>query len=513
MAWPFFGSKKTEETKKPAPTRARGFSGAQINRLTSSWLTQSQSIDWDLQKSLVTLRARSRDLCTNNDYGRKFLQMCSTNVVGPAGFRLQVRVKETLTPGENRVDKLASAAIEAGFWDWARRGNCDVTGKHSFFDICNLYIKAVARDGEVLIKKVYGKQAGKYGFQLQILDVDRLDVNKNDRRLANGNVVKMGVEVTPYGRPVAYHLRIAHPGDNPYYTFEGSMYEVVPAADIYHHFISDRPEQTRGIPWMASAMIRLQNLGGYEEAAVIAARVGAAKMGFFTAPDGDGTAVSDDTENADGTGDLITDAEPGTFGVLPEGYGFESFNPDYPHAMYKDFVKTVLRGVSSGLGVAYNTLANDLEGVNFSSIRSGVIEERDNWQAIQNWVIESFLDDLFSTWLKFSLLSAAIPSAPGGAPLPAEKFDKFNAGVWQGRRWQWVDPRADAEANISLINNGLRSRGDVIAEQGGDIDETWSQLAEEEKKIAEMGIKIAPPAGAQAPQNPADNPPPPTEKP
>lgn len=506
MRWPFTREKEKEPAKPVAHSR-RGYSAAQISRLTASWATGSQSIDWDLYKSLNILRARSRDLCTNNEYGHKFLQMCGTNVVGPQGFRLQVRVKETAPGGEVKSDKAASKAIESAFWDWAKRGNCDVTGKHSFFDICNLYIKAVARDGEVLIKKVYGKQAGRHGFQLQILDIDRLDVNKNDRRLANGNIIKMGVEVTPYGKPVNYHLRIAHPGDNPYYSFEGQLYEVVPAADIYHHFVSDRPEQTRGAPWLSASMMRLQNLGGFEEAAVIAARVGAAKMGFFTTPDGDGTAVSDDTENDDGTGDLITDAEPGTFGVLPEGYSFESFNPDYPSALYKDFVKTGLRGVASGLGVSYNTLGNDLEGVNFSSIRSGVIEERDNWIALQNWMIESLLDDLFSTWLKFSLISGAVTIGPQDKPLPAAKFDKYNSAVWQGRRWQWVDPEKDANANILLINNGLRSRTDVVAEQGGDFEEVVTQLSEEQKMLETAGIKVAPPpAGGDQSKAPAKPP-------
>lgn len=461
-----------------------------INRLTSSWGATSQSIDWDLSKSLNVLRARSRDLCTNNDYAKKFLQMTATHVVGPSGFVLQVRITETDAKGKQKTDDLANAAIEAAFYEWARRGNCDVTGLHSFFDICNLYIKAMARDGEVLIRKVYGKQMGKFGFALQMLDIDRLDVSYNDKP-RGGNIIKMGVELNQYGRPVAYHLRQSHPGDNPYYTYQGKIYERVPAEDIYHHFISERPEQNRGAPWMHASMARLQNLGGYEEAAVIAARVGAAKMGFYTTPEGDGTALSDGTDD---TGALFTDAEAGVFGVLPPGYDFKSFDPDYPHQMFAEFVKSNLRGISSGLGVAYNTLSNDLEGVNFSSIRTGVLEERDNWMMIQKFVIENWLDDLFSTWLKWALISSAI-KLPNGASLPASKFDKFNAATWIGRRWQWVDPFKDIQANVAAINNGLKSRSDVVAEQGRDFGDTITQLAAEQAQMAALGIKIEQPAG------------------
>jgi lambda family phage portal protein len=483
---------------------ATGFSGAAIGRLTASMATASQSIDWDLLTSLKILRARSRSLTMNNDYGRKFMGMVAMNVVGPTGFTFTVRVTEP-AKGKNAaptVDTAASKAVQDAFNDWALTGNCDVTGKHSFFDICNMYIKSVARDGEVLMRKIYGKDAGPYGFQLQILDIDRLDIDRNED-LGNGNIIKMGVELNQYLRPVAYHIRKKHPGAQPYTTVTGSVYERVPAADIYHHFVADRPEQNRGLPWMCASITRMQNLGGYEEAAVIAARVGAAKMGFYTSPDGNGEALADGQSN---TGQLLDDVEAGVLQVLPEGYDFKSFDPDYPHAMFDVFVKTTLRGVASGLGVAYNSLANDLEGVNFSSIRSGTLEERDNWMMIQKWMIENFLNDLFQLWLKWALLSGAI-TLPNGSALPVSKYEKFNAAQWQGRRWSWVDPLKDAEASVLQINNGLKSRQMVMSEQGSDMATVFAQLADEQKQIDALGIKIETPddpvVSQQKPSQPA----------
>jgi lambda family phage portal protein len=479
MIWPF-------KRKKAEIPNKRTFAAAQISRLTASWATNSKSYDWDIKLSLNILRSRSRDLCMNNDYAKKFLQMVAAHVVGPTGFSLQVRSMDQDMKGVKTLDQLASRCIEESFDRWGKKGKCDVTGKHSFFDLCNLYIKAVARDGEVLMRKVYGRQAGEFGFALQILDIDRLDINKNEV-FRDGSMIKMGVELNKYGKPVAYHLRTVHPGDNPYYMdAAGHLWERIPAEDIYHHFISDRPEQNRGVPWMHAAMLSLQNLGGYQEAAIIASRIGASKMGFYTTPEGDGTALADEVTT---TGELMQEADPGTFGVLPQGYGFTPFNPDYPQAMFAEFMKTCLRGIASGLGVAYNTISNDLEGVNFSSIRTGVLEERDNWMVIQKWMIENFLDDVFTTWLKFALLSGAI-KLPNGSALPIAKFDKFNAGKWQGRRWQWVDPMKDVQANILAINNGLRSRTDVISDQGRDIEDVLMQLAEEQEKIKTLGIQL-----------------------
>jgi lambda family phage portal protein len=475
--WPF---KRSHTKSQPGKRLIRGFDAAAIGRFTSSWVTFSNSIDWDIRRSLNVLRARSRDATINNPYGKKYMQMCQTHIVGPRGFTLQVKVK--LNTG--KPDKLANDAIESAFYKWAKKGNCDVTGNLSFFDIQRLMVQALCRDGEFLARKIIDKNS-EFPYQLQLLDIDRLDTEKNEE-LAGGNIIKMGVELNRYGKSVAYWIKENHPGDGVYYINNHSVYVRVPADEIIHLFIPDRPEQTRGFPWTASGLERLKSIDAYQEAAIIAARVGAAKMGHYTSPDGDAGPLADEKTD---DGQLMADAEAGVLQVLPPGYGFESFNPDYPHQMYADFVKTGMRDVSSGLGVAYNTLSNDLEGVNFSSIRTGVLEERDNWMTLQNWIIESFLDGLYSEWLLWALVKGSI-KLPSGASLPSSGYDRFNVAIWQGRRWQWVDPTKDVEANVTAINNGLKSRHDVIAEQGKDIDDVFTDIQSEQEQMAEMGIKV-----------------------
>jgi lambda family phage portal protein len=208
---------------------------------------------------------------------------------------------------------------------------------------------------------------------------------------------------------------------------------------------------------------------------VIAARVGASKMGFFTTPDGMAQPVATGTE--DGTADsaLTMDADPGVFQSLPEGVNFQPFNPDYPTAMYADFVKANLRGVASGLGVAYHALANDLEGVSFSSIRSGTLEERDAWMLIQEWFAQSFLDRVHAEFMQSALAFGQI-ALPNGATLPLAKLDKFTQHTWQGRRWEWVDPRADIEADIAAINAGLKSPQSVAAKLGLDYEDLLVEI-------------------------------------
>jgi lambda family phage portal protein len=437
----------------PPPTGKRLFAAANASRLTSSWSTTPTTINQDLQRGLRSLRARSRDLSRNNDYVRNFVRLCSRNIVGPDGFSLQPQAKKP----DGKHDKADNAAISEAFWRWAKLGQCDVTGKHSFLTLQRLIVETLAKDGECLIRRVKGR--GDFGYQLQLLDVGLLDETLNSDVV--GKRIVMGVEIDDWGKPIAYHLKQAN-------RMAGDRLRIA-ADEIWHLFLPLEIDQSRGVPWTTTGMLRLNMLAGYEEAAVTAARVGAAKMGFFTQDEASsgGPALGAYDEAAQA---VITDAEPGTFETLPAGMKFESFNPDYPHALYAEFTKACLRGIGAGLGVSYNSLTGDLENVNYSSIRAGVIDERDEWMAMQGWLIEVFLAPLYSEWLPMAMLS-------GQLKLPMAKLAKFDNARWQGRRWQWVDPLRDAKAEIELLNAGLATRSDLLSARGIDPADFVNRLS------------------------------------
>lgn len=474
----FFGF----ELRRAAPQKQqRAFDAARVNRLTSTWLGTANTIDMELRGDLDRLRARSRDQANNNDYIRRFLRMAERNIAGPVGFTLQARGVDYVN-GKAVPATLDNAAIELAFYRWARKGSCEVTGRMGFADVQRNIVRAVARDGEALVRKVTGAASGNAcGIALQLLDVSRIATMVNRAPSTGQNAIVMGVEINEYLRPVAYHLYEHAPG-----SMQGPGKTLrIPAEEVIHLYLPEHAEQTRGIPWAHSAMLRLHNLKGYEEAAVIASRVGAAKMGFFTTPDGSAAGLASDQDSA---GEFITDAEAGTFGVLPEGYKFESFNPDYPQQQYGAFVKSCLRGIASGLDISYNSLANDLEGVNYSSLRSGALEERDQWMTLQNWFAESFLIPLFEDWLRLALLNQQI--SIGANPLPLARFEKFREHIWQGRRWAWVDPLKDIEAARLAVQSGVQSPQQVAAQMGMDLEDVLDSIAAFESMVKAKGVSV-----------------------
>jgi lambda family phage portal protein len=482
----------------------RSYAAAQINRLTEGWTTSSLSANADIHASLDSLRARSRQLFRDDPYARKFGQLVTTNVVGAQGFGLQARVYD---PG-GKPDGDANAAIEAAWKRWTTRTGgqsmCDASGRQSLRDMLRTGILTAARDGEGLIRYVRGNDAANpFKLALQMLDVDRIDTQLNRAPEMGHGQIRMGIEVNVYGRPTFVWLRNRHPGE--VYAapgeLQGGTHVRVPAGDLVHYFIADRPEQFRGVPWMHAAMLRINNLGGYEEAAIVASRVGASKMGFFSGPDGSDAGTLADSEDA-GLGELYAEAEAGTFGTLPPGTTFTPFNPDYPSQMFGEFVKANLRGIASGLGVAYHALANDLEGVNFSSIRSGTLEERDQWTMIQEWFIEAVLEPVYAEWLAYALSFGQI-TLPNGSALPLAKKDKFAGHLWQGRRWEWVDPVRDIQADVVAIDAELQSPQRVAAKLGRDYEDLLDELAQARLARDRAGLppKAAKPGANQTPGN------------
>lgn len=477
-----------------AAVKRRNFSAAATDRLQASFLGTSRAGNVDLRHGLRRMRYRSRDLCINNDYARRFLRMCANNVIGWQGVRLLPMPRRA----DGKVDRPDQAAIRRAWRRWGRVGTCTVTKRQSWRDVQRLIATTLPRDGEVLIRLHRGP-VNEFGFALQVLECDLLDEDYNIEQLSNGNRIIMSVEVDENLAPVAYHLRTRHPGDTPHGA--GQVYaprERVPAEEIIHVFIEDRPGDVRGAPWMFTSIRRLNMLGGFEEAELVASRVSASKMGFFEreddAPplpnDPHAQPMADRVEGEGASAQPVTEANPGTFESLAPGVKFTPWDPQHPNTAFKDFVKSILRGVASGLNVSYHTLSNDLEGVNYSSIRTGVIEERDAWRMIQAFIIEHVCEIVFERWLESALERPVLP-------LPITQLAKFLEAVWLPRGWDWVDPDRDSKAAERHVRMGTMSKAEIAARRGVDLEEVFEQLAIEQELAAQYELTLEPEASLE----------------
>lgn len=461
--------------KKLAGLPARGFQAAQYNRLVMDWQTSSASIDAELRGSLKTLRNRTRDLCKNNDYAKNALRAIENNVVGQ-GIRLQAQVTQNNGRNAGKLNDRVNSAIESAWADWCRKDSCHTAGTLSFADIERLLITSSAEAGEIfirIVRKNFGRS--EIPFALEIIEADLLDENYNET-LRSGNEVRMGVERDSWQRPVAYHFLGKHPGD---YTFVGTADRGrvrVPADEVIHLYRQARPGQTRGFPWFAPALVRMHHLSGFEEAEVIKARAQASIMGFIKS-EGDGL--------TDGTQDnqRVTNFEPGTIEHLLPGEDFTSFSPSSPGGQFEPFMRAMLRAVAAGIGVSYESLSKDYSQSNYSSSRLALLDDRDNWRTLQQWMIENFHKRVFDAWLDMASLSGALD-------LPNYEANEavYKAVRFVPRGWSWVDPVKEVSAYKDAVRSGFMTASDVVAQSGQDFDEMMNQRKREVDTADGLGL-------------------------
>lgn len=442
------------------PRASNPYGTGETMRLFWDWVTSPTKIDEEVRRDIAKLRAQARKEARYNPVAQQYLALLENNVIGPNGFNHQATVRNA----NGMLRKPVNDMIEEAFAGWGY--NCTADGRQSFLQLQHMLIRAVAHDGEQFVRLLRSNS----GLRLQVLDPDLLDHNLNEEATKSRGEVRMGVEVDTMGRPVGYWFK-------PSYELSVAP-QRIPATDIIHLYDPLRANQTRGTSWFAPVLIPLSMLDGLYEAILVLNRVAASKMGFFVHKD----PMAFDANNYKYMNPL--DAAPGKAMALPPGIEFQSWDTGNPSAELNAFSKLILRHIASGWKVSYCALANDLEGVNYSSIRAGMLQERDQFRKLQNWWSDSFLRPVYAEWIKLANLT-------GELVLPERNAARYQSVRFVGRGWPWVDPLKDIQATILAINNGLDCRIDALAEQGKDADEMFERLAEEQKMAASYGLDFS----------------------
>lgn len=488
MIWPFnrkpAAPAKVERTEpaftRPAPKpRSRSYGGALVNRLTADWSAPSTSADSEVVTSLRILRNRSRQIFRDYDFAVSARRSIVNNVIGQ-GVKLQMQVQ--MVRGAGKLHKSTNDEIEAAWLKWCRRENCDVAGKLTFAEIERLIISSAVESGEILVRAIKSERFGSsvYPFALEIIEADQLADDHNGDA-ANGNKIRMGVEINRWGRPVAYYVYDYHPGDYQFSPKGRRELRRIPADEIRHIFISDRPGQTRGIPWLHAGLNRVRHTQGFEEAEVIAARITACAMGVIETP-----ASTYPADGEDEDGGPVIDMAPGTMERLAPGEKVTFHNPTRPAGNYEPFIRAQARGLAAGAGVAYEDTTGDYSQSNYSSSRLALLNTRDHWRWLQKWIVGQFHQWVFEQWLEQASLWGAL-DLPDFRTAP----DRYLAATrWRPRGWSWIDPSKEVDASIKSIRAGLTTLGDVIAEQGGDLEELLTARKAEIELIESLDLDL-----------------------
>nr|CRH06038.1 Phage portal protein, lambda family [Candidatus Magnetococcus massalia] len=453
------------------PKRQAGYEGAASGRRLGNWQPEEAGANALLFRDATLMRARSRDLIRRNAWAANAVDSLVGNLVG-TGIKPQSTVE----------DPQVKAQIQALWLAWTKEA--DAHGLLGFYGLQALIARAMIEGGEVLVR--LRNRDARDGLivplQLQVLEPEHLPAS-DSRDLPNGHRVRAGIEFDKIGRRVAYHLFREHPGEQPMLFKAGDMARV-PGSEVCHIFKPLRPGQLRGEPWMAQALVRLHELDQYDDAELVRKKTAALIAGFITKPDPELGVGGEDGQDPDEHGAVPVTWAPGTMQVLLPGEDVKFSDPADVGGQYGEFIRTQLRAVAVGLGLTYEQLTGDLTGVNYSSIRAGMVEFRRRMEQIQRMVlIHQFCRPVWERWMDQAVLSGAL-----SLPDYAKRRREYQAVKWIPQGWQWVDPQKEFNAVIWAIRAGLLSRSEAVSTYGLDIEEIDREIAADNQRADDLGL-------------------------
>lgn len=436
------------------------YDGAGYGKRLGNWSPSSSSINSLLASNLATLRTRSHDIVRKNPYALNAIESIVSNCIG-TGIKPQSKAK----------DADFRKSIQQLWLKWT--DEADHNGMNDFYGLQALVLRSVIECGECFVRLKIDRKNATVPLKLQVLEAEHLDSSK-DYQLANGNVIKTGIEFDKSGKRVAYYLYREHPGDSSH-QFSDSVR--IPAQEILHIFKPMRPGQLRGEPWLSNVLLKLHDLDQYEDAELVRKKTAAMFAGFVTRidPDNEMFENRDDTSGAYGL-------EPGTMQFLDPGEDIKFSNPADVGGTYEAFIKQQLRAISVGLGITYEQLTGDLTGVNYSSIRAGLLEFRRKCTALQhNLIVFQMCRPIWNKFIELAVLSNAID-------VPHDS--DFSLVKWIPQGFAWVDPLKEQNAQMNAVRCGFKSRAEVVSELGYDVEEIDDEIAADNERARKMGLSF-----------------------
>lgn len=441
------------ERSKLATDKLRGFNAVSKGRRAGDdWTRVGEGGPTESSKDIETLRARAHEMGRNNPHWKAAKRTIVAEVVGH-GIRAVVDVKS-----ETRKKALQSS------WDeWAGSRLVDVTGRIDWYGVQALVMSTVIDDGEcIVLRRMQGTK-----LRLQVLGGEFL-CSTADRVLENGGEISGGVETDEYGAAVAYHIYQRHPGRDARTVIRFD------ARDVAHVFLVERPNQLRGVPWIAPVFTRLQDWDDYEDAELMRQKVSACFGAVYTGVEPE--------SNGGGAYELPEKLEPGMLEYMPPGTDLKLIAPPASQG-FRDAALITHRAIAAGLGITYEALTGDFERVNFSSARMGRLQMLANVRRWQQHVMIDLLCDRVWGWF----VDAYTLQALGADEVPSTRGLTVQ---WVAPSRALIDPEKETKADAKRVRTGFTPWSDVVREQGRDPKQVARQIADDFKMFDELGLTL-----------------------
>lgn len=505
-------------------------------RALKGFIPNSNSPNEDINWNNMTLRQRSRMLYMSTPVAASAIDTNRTKVVG-VGLTLKPTVNRQILGISPEAAKDWQRKTEAEFRLWAgKKQNCDTLKINNFKNLQQLCLKSWLMNGDAfaVINHVEPTRMNPYSLRIHLIEADRVstpysfhkgyatsgitDGQVPDGKPGAGNKIYDGVEVDSTGGIVAYHVCSGYPFEVGKgllsWTRVLAYGEKSGMPNILHIMDSERAEQYRGVPYLSKIIEPLLQIRRFTESELVAALI----QSFFTAWIETTTNPSDIPINEVGAGDIdgipaesqdeenLSRSEneyemgPGTVLHLGENETVHFGNPNIPTTGFDTFVKVICRMMGAALEIPSEVLLKEFNS-SYSASRAALLEAWEAFNMRRSWFVDSFCQPIYELWL-----SEAV--AIGRVKAPGFFNDPLIRDAWCGARWIGpvqgsLDPQKEANAYITLINNGLMTHEQASTELGnGDFEENVDQLKRENELLQSAKVQNnTSPAGEKEDKN------------
>lgn len=479
------------------------YRAATRDRTTRDWRAKLTSGDSAILPDLLTIDARARGATRDDCHASSVKRAFTRNVVGRG-----ITAAATATLPNGKLATLFNLQADALFHDWSRSKQCDIERRRPFWRIQRWAIGEMVETGEAFVIRsiVRDELTGRRRLVLQLVEAEQLDRYKLQH--AEGSVVnevRSGVEIDEHGAPVAYWFYRRHPHDVQGMSRPAPIMlesERVPAWRVCHLYDPERVRQTRGVSRLAPALERLRNLDTYDYAQIIAAKAQASIGVLITTDPVNGERLGmaqpagedgPDRQDADGNDELAF--QPFMVARLQPGEKVEPFTPTRPGGEYDPFTVRQLRSIAAGCGISYEQVARDFTGGTYSSQRQAMMEDRREFEPLQQILIDDLCQPVWADFIELAVLNGDLI-----APDFHRRPTAWTYAEWRGQGWPWIDPAKEAEASEKQLALNLTTRRQLLLDRGEDWREIDRQRAEELR--SERTLAAIHQASPQAPSQP-----------
>lgn len=497
---------------------ASGYSeaGASITRRSMKGFTAtSGSPNEDITRNNDSLRQRSRILYMSSSVATAAINTNRTKIIG-CGLALNAAIDRMTLGLTPEAAKDWQRKTEAEFRIWAgKKQNCDAIGMNTFDGLQQLALKSWLLSGDVfpVLKHYPRTPLNPYSLRIHLVEADRVRTPPDfatalfgpsgivpENHPGSGHKVYDGVEVDELGQVVAYYISSSYPHE---YSTGKDTYTRVEVygrktglPNILHVMDSERPDQYRGVPYLAQVIEPLLQLRRYTESELMAALV----QSFFTAwveTDTDPSQipfneVGDGIENGDGNEESLSEDQdddeseyqlgPGVVTHLKPGEKVQFGNPNIPTSSFDAFIKTFCKQIGAALELPYDVLIKEFNS-SYSASRGALLEAWEAFKMRRAWFVAAFCQPIYEVWLAEAV-------ALGRIKAPGFFDDPLIRAAWCGANWigpvqGQLDPLKEAKAANVLIDRGIKTHGQVTREMGsGDWETNIEQVTRENEKLA-----------------------------